>query len=71
MLSVMRSQAFQNFIQLFVQCRRIPLFPLVQFHVNLEAAKWHETFQMKHQFILDPNLWLCRVLELKLLNSQE
>lgn len=69
MLSVMRSQAFQNFIQLFVQSRRIPLFPLVLFHANLETANRHETFQMKHQFILDPNLWLCRVLGLQLLNS--
>lgn len=60
MLSVMRSQAFQKFTQLFVHCRRIPLFPLVLFHANLEAANWHETFQMKHQFILDPNLSLLQ-----------
>lgn len=60
MLSVMRSQAFQKFTQLFVQCRRILLFPLVLFHANLEAANRHETFQMKHQFILDLNLWLLQ-----------
>lgn len=38
-LSVMRSQAFQKFTQLWVQCRRIPLFPLVLLHAHLEAAK--------------------------------
>lgn len=32
----------------------------MQFHANLEAANWHETFQMKHQFILDPNLSLLQ-----------
>ena len=30
------------------------------FHANLEAANGHETFQMKHEFILDPNLRLLQ-----------
>lgn len=60
MLSVMRSQAFQKFTKLFVPRRRIPLFPLVLFHANLEAENQHERFEMKHQFMLNPNLWLLQ-----------